>query len=89
MAELLTPVQETILVAAGRNASLYTRSGLAKLLVGSGSVAANLAGDPDFGRLADHGRKEVTFEIDILIQQRFLDLDFNQHVIPGPNFPAG
>jgi len=89
VAELLTPVQETILAAAGRNAGLYSRSGLAKLLVGSNSLAANLAGDPDFGRLADRGRKKVIFEIDILIQQRFLDLDFNQCVIPGSNFPAG
>lgn len=90
MADLLTPVQETILAVAGRNAGRYSRSGLAKLLVGSGSSrVAGLASDPDFGRLADRGRKEVTLEIDILIQQSFLDLDHNQHVTPGPNYSAG
>ena len=86
----LTPAQETVLLVANRNASCYTRSGLAKLLVGSASSrAAGLANDPDFGRLSDRGRKEITFEIDILIQQGFLALDHNQHVIPGPNYPAG
>lgn len=90
MAKPLTPVQETILAVAGRNAGRYSRSGLAKLLVGSGSArVASRADDPDFGCLADRGRKEVTFEIDILIQQSFLDLDSNQHVTPGPNYPTG
>jgi hypothetical protein len=88
MTKRLTPIQETILVVAGRNAGRYSRSGLAKLLVGSrSSWAASLANHPDFGRLADHGRKEITFEIDILIQQSFLDLDHTQHVVPGPNYP--
>jgi len=90
MAKLLTPVQETILVVAGRNAGRYPRSSLAKLLVGSrSSWAADLTDDPDFGCLADRGRKEITFEIDILLQQSFLDLDHNTHVIPGPNYPSG
>lgn len=90
MAKRLTPVQEMILAVAGRNPGCYSRSNLAKLLVGSkSSRAADLANDPDFGCLADHGRKEITFEIDILIQQSFLALDHNQHVILGPNFPSG
>ena len=90
MDKRLTPVQETILLVAGRNPGRYSRSGLAKLLVGSGSSrVAGLTDDPDYGRLADHGRKAITFEIDILIQQGHLDLDPHQHVIPGPNFPTG
>jgi len=85
----LTPVQETILLAAGRNPGRYTRSGLAKLLAGStSSRAASLSADPGYGSLADHGRKAITFEIDILIQQGFLTLDLHQNVIPGPNFPV-
>lgn len=89
MAERLTPLQETILTCAGRNRGQFTRSGLAKLLVGSGSSRASyLAADPDYGRLADHGRKDITFEIDILIQQGYLALDHEQHIIQGPNFPA-
>ncbi len=90
MAEQLTQLQKTILSVAGRNRGLYSRSGLAKLLAGSkSSWAAGLANDPDFGRLADRGRKEITFEIDILIQQGFLALDHAQQIIPGPNYPAG
>ena len=85
----LTAVQQTILASAGRNPGRYSRSGLAKLLVGSrSSLTAGLANDPDFGRLAGHGRKSVTFEINILIQQGYLALDHNQHVVPGPNFPT-
>jgi hypothetical protein len=90
MDQHLTPVQETILLVAGRNPGRYSRSGLAKLLVGSGSSrAAGLADDPDFGRLADHGRKAITFEIDILVQQAFLALDRDQRITPGPDFLAG
>jgi hypothetical protein len=89
MSELLPPAQETILAVAGRNAGRYSRSGLAKLLTGSGSSrVASLTSDPDFGRLADRGRKAVTFEIDILVQQGFLKLDYNQHLIPGPKYPT-
>lgn len=85
MADLLTPLQEAILSCAGRNPGQFTRSGLAKLLVGSGSSrVTGLTDDPDYGRLAEHGRKAVTFEIDILIQQGYLDLDQRQHVTMGP-----
>jgi hypothetical protein len=90
MGKRLTSVQETILASAGRCPGHYSRSGLAKLLVGSGSSrAAGLANDPDFGRLSGHGRKAITFEIDILLQQGYLALDHYQHVTPGPNFPEG
>ena len=86
----LTPIQETILSVAGRNPGRLTRSGLAKLLVGSqSSRATGLSADPDYGRLSDHGRKAITFEIDILIQQSYLVLDQNQHVMPGPKYAAG
>jgi hypothetical protein len=85
--ERFTPVQETIMVAAGRNPGRYSRSGLAKLLVGSkSSETAGRANDPDYGRLSNHGRKAITFEIDILVQQSYLALDHQQHVVPGTNF---
>ncbi len=85
----LTAVQQAILACACRNSGRFSRSGLAKLLVGSGSSqTAGLAHDPDYGRLANHGRKAITFEIDILIQQGYLALDHNRYIVPGPNFPA-
>jgi len=87
MDKRLTSIQETILLAAGLNSGRYSRSGLAKLLVGSASSrTTGLSEEPGYGRLADHGRKAITFEIDILIQQGFLTLDLHQNVIPGPNF---
>ena len=89
MTDLLTALQEAILICAGRNPGHFTRSGLAKLLVGSeSSRVVGLTDDLDYGRLADLGRKAITFEIDILIQQGYLDLDQQQRVLPGPNFPA-
>ena len=88
MDKRLTSLQETILLVANRNRGRYSRSGLAKLLVGTGSArAAGLSDDPDYGCLAGHGRKAITFEIDILIQQGFLTLDQRQYVVLGPNFP--
>lgn len=78
----LTPNQQTILTCVSAQPGCYTRSELAKLLVGSrSSRAAELAEHPDFGRLAGHGRKEITFEIDTLLQQHFLALDRFQKVI--------
>lgn len=75
-ADLLSPSQQIILACVQRQPAVFNRSELAKLLVGSPSVrVAAHSGDPDYGRLADHGRKAVTFEIDILLQQHYLSLD--------------
>ena len=89
MDKRLTPVQETILACASRYQARLSRSALAKLLVGSQSNRiAGLNHGHDYGRLADHGRKAVTFEIDILLQQGYLALAHDQTVIPGPHFPT-
>lgn len=55
---------------------VYTRSALAKMLVGSeSSRVADFTDQPFFGRLSDYGRKEITFEIDILLQQGYLEIN--------------
>jgi hypothetical protein len=41
-----------------------------------------LADNPYYGLLADHGRKAITFEIDILLQQGFLVLDLKEQLVP-------
>lgn len=74
--EKLSIIQQTVLVCVGDYPAHFTRSGAAKLLVGSRSTrAADSATNPYYGRLAEYGRKEITFEIDILLQQGYLALD--------------
>lgn len=81
----LTPRQLIILACVSAQPGRYSRSELAKLLVGSqSSRAAELAEHPNYGRLAGCGRKEITFEIDTLLQQHYLALDHRHKVIPAP-----
>jgi hypothetical protein len=81
----LSTIQQAILACTGDYPAQFSRSALAKLLAGSHSTrAADLAGNPYYGRLSGHGRKAITFEIDILLQQGFLALDGK-----GRLFPAG
>ena len=80
----LTPLQHTILEVVRGEPGRFSRSELAKLLIGSKSTrSASLPEHPDYGRLAGHGRKAITFEIDILLQQNYLALDGGQKLIPS------
>ncbi len=86
----LSPIQQAILTSVQARPGQFTRSELAKLLVGSHSTrTATLQSLPDYGRLSGHGRKAITFEIDILIQQGFLALDNHDKLVPSPMPPAG
>jgi hypothetical protein len=80
----LPSIHQVILAAVQRYPGNFTRSELAKLITGS---LSSRFGDhrnlPEFGRLAGHSRKAITFEIDILLQQKYLALDGRQKVIPG------
>ena len=81
----LTPVQQTILACVQSQTGRFSRSGLAKLLVGShSSRAVDLSENPEFGRLTGHGRKEITSEIDILLQQGYLALNRDQNIVLAP-----
>lgn len=72
----LSPSQRIILSCVEATPGEYNRSALAKVLVGSqSSRVMDYAEQPFFGALSDHGRKSVTFEIDILIQQGLLEHD--------------
>ena len=57
----------------------FSRSGLAKMLVGARSWQE--IGYPEYGRFASYGRKEITYQIDILLQQGFLELDGQERLI--------
>ena len=77
-------MHQVILVSANDHPGLFTRSELAKLLVGSKSARIDdYSHLPEFGRLADYSRKTITFEIDILLQQKYLALDAYEKVVPG------
>lgn len=80
----LSPIQQAILACTGDYPAQFSRSALAKLLTGSRSTrAGDLADNPYYSRLADHGRKAITFEIDILLQQGFLVQDLKERLVPA------
>jgi hypothetical protein len=80
----LSTVQQAILACTGDYPAQFSRSALAKLLAGSRTTrAGDLADNPYYGRLTGHGRKAITFEIDILLQQGFLELDLEEQLVPA------
>ena len=80
----LPSIHQVILAGAKQYPGHFTRSELAKLLAGSASPRfSDYNSLPEFGRLAEYSRKNITFEIDILLQQKYLALDERQKVIPG------
>ena len=85
----LDAVQIVVLESVQADPGRFSRSQLAKLLVGSRSGRmAELSEHLDYGRLAGHGRKEVTCEIDILIQHGYLSLDHRENLFWAPGFPT-
>lgn len=66
-------MQQEVLACVTDHMGQFTRSGVAKLLVGSAS--SRLAVEPSnvwHGRFAGHTRKSVTFVVDTLLQQGYL-----------------
>jgi hypothetical protein len=78
----LTLVQQVILDCVRTYLGQFSRSSLAKLLVGTrSSRVKELEKHPDYGRLERYGRKAITTDIDILIDQGYLMLDGQNHLI--------
>ena len=68
-------MHQAILVCVHNYPGRFTRSELAKVLVGSKSARiSDFTNLPEYGRLAKNSRKTITFEIDILLQQNYLNL---------------
>ena len=87
--EQLSSEQQIILKCVGDLPGTFSRSEVAKLLAGSGSARiAEFADNPFFGRLIDHGRKVITFEVDILLQQGYLAMDTGNKLILGSQNPG-
>jgi hypothetical protein len=78
----LTPLQRTLLETAGRYPGRFHRSELAKMLAGVRSWPDKEM--PEYGRLARYGRKELTNQIDILLQQGYLELDWRNRLLVAP-----
>lgn len=66
-------VQEIILAAVRGYPGRFSRTGLAQMLVAARSWQDT--GYAEYGRLRGHKRKDVLFQIDILLQQGYLALD--------------
>jgi len=81
-----TPTQQHILHCVRFNDGKFSRSELAKLLVGTTSsrVGEALSASPFYGRLSEHSRKAVMAQIDVLIQQGYLIWDEHQNVVKRP-----
>lgn len=75
----LTSLQRAILDIVRQHPGRFSRSGLAKMLVGAKSWQDT--DFPEYGRFAGHGRKEITFDIDILLQQGYLVQDVQNHLL--------
>jgi hypothetical protein len=78
--EQLTSVQQTILRAVGKYPGQFTRSSLSKMLVGAKSWKDTSY--PEYRFYPGLGRKEMDYQIEILIQQSFLMLDRQKRLIP-------
>ena len=76
----LAPLQQTILDIVQKYPDKFTRSGLSKLLVGAKSWRDKQ--HPGYRLYPGIGRKEMDYQIEILVQQSFLAFDGQRHLIP-------
>ena len=78
-------VQRLILRCVREEPGRFPRSGLAKLLAGSDSRhMQELRDHPFYGRLRQYRRRDVLHHVAVLLQQGYLALDGDEHVIPAP-----
>lgn len=80
----LTSLQKEIIAVVGRYPGQFTRSSLSKMLVGAKSWKDRSY--PEYRLYPGFGRKEMDYQIEILIQQTFLALDSRCYLIPANFF---
>jgi len=78
----LTPLQQTILDVVHTYPGQFSRRGLAKMLVGAKSWQDT--DFPEYGRLSKYRRKDLGYQVDILLQQHFLQMDVHDRLAPSP-----
>jgi hypothetical protein len=76
----LVPLQQAILNIVGKYPGQFSRSGLAKMLVGAKSWQER--DFPEYGRFAQYRRKEIGFHVDVLLQQGYLEMDGRSYLVP-------
>lgn len=76
----LTPVQQAILDVVRKYPGRFSRSGLAKMLVGARSWQDTSF--PEYGRFSQHRRKDVGYQVEVMLQQGQLQLDGRDCLIP-------
>ena len=76
----LTPVQQAVLDVVGKYPGRFSRSGLAKMLVGAKSWQDTSF--PEYGRFSQHRRKDVGYQVEVMLQQGQLQLDGRDCLIP-------
>ena len=76
----LTSVQQTILDVVRKYPGRFSRSGLAKMLVGAKSWQDTSF--PEYGRFSQHRRKDVGYQVEVMLQQGQLQLDGRDCLIP-------
>ena len=76
----LTPVQQAILDVVRQYPGRFSRSGLAKMLVGAKSWQDTSF--PEYGRFSQHRRKDVGYQVEVMLQQGQLQLDGRDCLIP-------
>ena len=76
----LTSVQQTILDVVRKYPGRFSRSGLAKMLVGAKSWQDTSF--PEYGRFSQHRRKDVGYRVEVMLQQGQLQLDGRDCLIP-------
>jgi hypothetical protein len=76
----LTPVQQAIIDVVHKYPGRFSRSGLAKMLVGAKSWQDT--GFSEYGRFSQHRRKDVDYQVEVMLQQGHLQLDGRDCLIP-------
>ena len=76
----LTPMQQAILDVVRKYPGRFSRSGLAKMLVGAKSWQDTSF--PEYGRFSQHRRKDVGYQVEVMLQQGQLQLDGRDCLIP-------
>jgi len=71
--QTLTPLQQAIVNVVQKHPHQFFRSGLAKMLVGAKSWQER--DFPEYGRFSKYRRKDIGYQIDILLQQGYMQLD--------------
>jgi hypothetical protein len=79
-ARSLTPLQQAILDVVKRYPGQFSRSGLAKMLVGAESWQDRAF--PEYGRYTQYRRKDIGYQIEILLQQDYLQVDGRNCLVP-------